>query len=129
MESSVYDRVQLTTPHSIRDINLSGAMKKDDPLLCGLVETSLDNPIPYRALSYTWGSETRDRPLIVADVVDGQVTTIGHLQMTANCEAALRRLRPKSAKEVLHIWVDALVHRPVVLGGVERPGRYDEGDL
>jgi hypothetical protein len=30
------------------------------------------------------------------------------LQMTANCEAALRRLRPKSAKEVLHIWVDAL---------------------
>jgi hypothetical protein len=78
-------------------------MKKDDPLLCGLVETSLDNPIPYRALSYTWGSETRDRPFIVADVVDGQVTTIDYLQMTANCEAALRRLRPKSAKEVLHI--------------------------
>jgi hypothetical protein len=46
-------------------------MKKDDSLLCGLVETSLDNPILYRALSYTWGSETRDRPLIVADVVDG----------------------------------------------------------
>jgi hypothetical protein len=93
------------------------------------VETSLDNPIPYRTLSYIWGSETRDRPLIVADAVDGQVITIGHLQMTANCEAVLRKTASQVGEEGVPHMGGYPLYRPVVLGGAERPGRYDEGDL
>ncbi|KAH6668539.1 heterokaryon incompatibility protein-domain-containing protein [Halenospora varia] len=68
---------------------------------CRLKYTSLIAPRDYNALSYTWGTTSQLRYIIVNGY---------HLQVTENCEAALRELRREiSLKQKQQIiWVDAI---------------------
>ena len=96
---NAYEYKPLTHPLAIRVLVLHGARSTDADLVCNLKEVSLRDRPKYAALSYEWGSKTRDR-----EMKCGGKT----LYMTENCEAALRALRPKDPREPLTIWVDAL---------------------
>ena len=69
-----------------------------DPLVCStsIVRTA-EAAGKYHALSYCWGSQDRTRPV----TCDGQI-----LNVTANLESALRRLRSPNVPRTL--WVDQL---------------------
>ena len=96
-----YQHHRLTSPRSIRVLNLLPSPDFKAPLEVGLNEISLDAilaPIlPYEALSYVWGSPTGDRPL----KCDGKL-----LLVTPNCESALRHLR--EAGRPRNLWIDVI---------------------
>jgi len=97
-----YQRKQhspLGSKRSIRVLELAPSKSLDARIDCKLIETSVDEAPPrhaYEALSYTWGSQREDR-----EICGGKTFLI-----TANCEAALRRLRHKSVPRML--WVDSI---------------------
>ena len=62
-----------------------------------LKETSLEDPVPYSALSYRWGE---DEPHIPVKLGNGTVL------VTTNGHAALLALRKKA--NGLHLWMDAI---------------------
>ncbi|KEZ45545.1 hypothetical protein SAPIO_CDS1879 [Scedosporium apiospermum] len=68
-----------------------------DALSCTMKTMNLDNPVPYEAVSYVWGSTHRDHPIKVA----GQTTYI-----TTNLDSTLRRVRSRSRPRTL--WVDSV---------------------
>ena len=92
-----YQYRSLSSPRAIRVLELLPAASLHRKLHCGLVETSVDDPLPFDALSYVWGYPQGDKPLICG----GQTILI-----TENCELALRYLRRKDRKVLL--WVDAV---------------------
>lgn len=63
-----------------------------DEIKCELNRWSLDSRPRYEALSYAWGDPNDTRPIIV----DGC-----SVQITANLESALRRLRYLNARRTL----------------------------
>ncbi|KAE9374997.1 HET-domain-containing protein [Stipitochalara longipes BDJ] len=69
----------------------------NEELKCKLKSVDQLEEHKYEALSYFWGK----RPGTITEVSSGQ-----HIQITANCEAALRRLRRE--KEPRLLWVDAI---------------------
>ncbi|SCO92139.1 uncharacterized protein FRV6_16267 [Fusarium oxysporum] len=83
-------------PNSIRLLRLQPG-EWNAPICCELYHASLEQPDPYEALSYCWGSAD-NRPVI-------SLNTCPHL-VTKNLEAALRHLRSKNEPRTL--WVDAL---------------------
>jgi hypothetical protein len=85
----------LNTTRSFRVLKLHGSFRS--ALTCELIEASLDAPPPFEALSYAWDAQSTDQSLIC----NGRL-----VQITPNCEAALRRLRYKVASRVL--WIDAI---------------------
>lgn len=93
----------LAKPRHIRLIILRPALSDTQPIICSLKEVSLDDydhdndPLPYEALSYTWGAKHGTIPI----TCDGQT-----LLVTPNCESALQHLRQKLKKRVL--WIDAI---------------------
>jgi hypothetical protein len=99
--TELYQHPMLGSERSIRVLELAPAERLDAPILCELTETSVDGAPParlaYEALSYAWGSEDRN----CAISCDKKT-----LFITANCEAALRRLRRKSESRTL--WVDSI---------------------
>ncbi|KAK0724400.1 heterokaryon incompatibility protein-domain-containing protein, partial [Lasiosphaeris hirsuta] len=94
-----YVYLPLTSPRCTRVIRLQGAPDPSNPIIFKLVEISLANIQcePYDALSYTWGGQPLDRLVSCGSKA---------LSITANAEAALRRLRWK--KKARHVWVDAI---------------------
>ena len=69
-------------------------------LRCGFLHVPLDNlPVPYQAVSYTWGNPTR-----VASIACGKNT---RLEITASVKAILELL-VDSRKKAGYIWIDAL---------------------
>src|SRR5689334_21537754 len=75
-----------------------------DPFYCNIEVVNLDNaPFPFETLSYTWGRETSDVPLLVGDR-DYQIH--GQLEITKNLEQALRHLRLPTQRR--RLWVDAV---------------------
>src|SRR5687768_9455999 len=68
-----------------------------DPIRCSLHTVRLEDNPRYEALSYAWGDADDCRPVMV----DARV-----VQVTANLETALRRLRHPDRDRAL--WVDAL---------------------
>lgn len=75
-----------------------------DPLRCKLIDRRLDDAdgeLPYRALSYVWGSSS------VTDTIKLQDLPF---QITLNLSCALRHLRRVDGEILL--WVDALVSIP-----------------
>ncbi|KAK4031445.1 HET-domain-containing protein [Parachaetomium inaequale] len=94
-----YEYSPLTSPRCTRVIKLQSASDPSKPLIFKLVEISLDNSRSrsYEALSYTWGGQPLDRPVSC----DSKT-----LLITANAEAALRRLRRK--RKARYLWVDAI---------------------
>jgi hypothetical protein len=90
---------QVLAPGQIRLLQLMPG-KTTDQLRCAVihVSTSLNLPtLPYQALSYVWGTESRTQSLITID---------GVLLITHSLEKALRRLR--SDKHITTLWVDAV---------------------
>jgi hypothetical protein len=67
------------------------------PIKCNLIHTSLDNPLPYCAISYAWG-KSLDRKSIV---LNGQSVSIGR-----NAYDVLSELRSPSDYE--NFWIDAI---------------------
>lgn len=97
----IYKYRQLASARSIRVVELEPGTAYNVPLLCRLVDISLDHKPPYRpdyeALSYVWGTPDGDCPLIC----EGKT-----LLVTPNCEAALRRARRRWSRRTL--WIDAI---------------------
>jgi hypothetical protein len=96
---SPYSR-DLTKPHerTIRVLQLKPPRNTNEKVPAyTFVETSLDNPLPYTALSYQWGKDKRHVPINVDD---------GNVLVTANGDAALTQLRKTNG--VNYLWIDAI---------------------
>ncbi len=66
-------------------------------VVCNLEHISLDDNIPYEALSYTWGGDVRIDSIILTGVA---------FPVTSNLFAALRALRQEHSGR--YLWVDAV---------------------
>ena len=66
-------------------------------LNCEIITVSLVSPPSYEALSYAWDAQAPTHPI----TCNGK-----SLFITANCEAALRRLRPRFVPRTL--WIDSI---------------------
>jgi hypothetical protein len=81
-----------------------------DPVQCEIFHARIVDS-EYEALSYTWDENTDDHrssfqsrlPIVVSS---SHILGNRHVQVTKNCESALRRVRAASQGQV--IWVDAL---------------------
>jgi hypothetical protein len=94
--SSEFHHVDLKNTRSFRLIALKSSRR--DGSVCGeIIQTSLDKPPPYEALSYAWGGQERDSCMDC----DGKTMLV-----TANCKAALSSLAPSLGKRLL--FVDAI---------------------
>jgi hypothetical protein len=96
---SPYSR-DLTKPHerTIRVLQLRPPRNINEKVPAyTFVETSLDNPLPYSALSYCWG---KDKPHISVNVGEGEVI------VTTNGHAAMVELSRR--KDVKYFWIDAI---------------------
>ncbi|KAK1828874.1 heterokaryon incompatibility protein-domain-containing protein [Podospora conica] len=92
--------------HNVRPsqvvIQLQPASQLTAPLQCRLEVISLDNPPKYWALSYSWDAQTPSEPITI--MTDSPQPSV--LKVTANCVAAMRRLR--HASEERTIWIDGI---------------------
>lgn len=82
----MYKHKPLEGLRSIRLLNLAPSTHDDPelPLSCELTEVALDGKIVYEALSYSWDAQKLEFPIRC----EGK-----ELLITANCKAALLRLR------------------------------------
>ncbi|KAK1470769.1 HET domain-containing protein [Colletotrichum cuscutae] len=110
-----YQYTPFSTPKSIRLIRLVNTADESSPLECSFEETSLDNPVSYAALSYTWGGEPSNVPLRVVNTTTITTATSNGAQqiqqpplmITPNCAAVLNILRGPRIRD-LSLWVDAV---------------------
>ncbi|KAF2691606.1 hypothetical protein K458DRAFT_482359 [Lentithecium fluviatile CBS 122367] len=73
-----------------------------EPIRFNIIHVNLDDGPTYRAVPYTWVTETGDQSRSrLIHCMDGTV-----LPITMNCEAALRRFR--MIDRVQHLWVDSI---------------------
>jgi hypothetical protein len=95
-----YNDIQVDNGLEIRLVFL-GPGDRGDPLRCVIRHVNLQDCPHYAAVSYTWATEDGD------DAKSGRVyCDDAVIPITANCEAALRRLRSSSTVRVL--WVDSI---------------------
>jgi hypothetical protein len=94
---------KLSCSSSIRLINLYGTDDTEAQLYCDVIETSLKDPLPYEAISYTWQNQ---RPTCVMHCSAYRSETT--LLITENADAALRHFRPKSNGEYRLVWIDSI---------------------
>ena len=97
-----YRHIQLTHSDCIRVIHLQPSPHLSSPLSCTLAVVDFSQyterqDAEYTALSYSWDAQTPDKEVRC----DG-----GILLVTANCEAALRRLRAPDTTQIL--WIDSI---------------------
>ena len=78
-------------------VHLLPASDPSSQVECALVHVSLDNVIPYEALSYTWGS---------CEMTDYVIVDKRSFWITKSLNAALRALRYTT--EDRWLWVDAI---------------------
>jgi len=93
----LYQHVPLGTQRSIRVLRLAPSVKHDSQIRGQLVEVSLDSNPKYEALSYVWG------PLQPECYIECHGSK---LRISANCGAALRRLRYRCC--LRNLWIDAI---------------------
>lgn len=93
--SPIYSKHSLR-PREIRLVKLLAGHWSDE-ICCELHYLYLDKPVPYKALSYAWGSPRVARTI----TLDGQKHRV-----TVNLDSALRRAR-QLYPDVL-LWVDAI---------------------
>jgi hypothetical protein len=89
--------IPLSSASFIRVVQLLPAKNSQAPLECRLLETSLDSPSEYKALSYVWGDE-KDPSTITCDGAQ--------LSITCNLDSALRNFRHETNEVIL--WVDSI---------------------
>ncbi|KAL7931856.1 heterokaryon incompatibility protein domain-containing protein [Trichoderma chlorosporum] len=89
----------LPDSRSIRVIKLHGAASLSDDIRFELITVSLDTPLPYEAISYTWSGQALDRPVYA----NGREYLV-----TRNAEDVMRRLRPHNPEHSRNLWIDAI---------------------
>ncbi|PTB41087.1 hypothetical protein M441DRAFT_58525 [Trichoderma asperellum CBS 433.97] len=87
---------QLQFDDSIRLIRLYAGDRKE-AIQCEIFHSSLHDHPEFEGLSYAWGGSTLSEKIY---------STVGSLEVTTNCAAALRDLRYKFHDRVL--WIDAI---------------------
>lgn len=90
---------KLPDSRSIRVIQLHGAASFGDDIWFDLITVSLDAPLPYEAISYTWSGQALDRPVYA----NGQEYLV-----TRNAEDVMKRLRPSKPGQSKNLWIDAI---------------------
>jgi hypothetical protein len=93
----LYLHEPLSSTTSTRLIRLEASAVTDDPIRFYLEEVDLRRPTFYEALSYTWDADTTTNIVFCHGL---------QMRITSNCEAALRKLRPRSGSRTL--WIDAI---------------------
>jgi hypothetical protein len=77
--------------------------KPDDAICCNLFNTIVRDEPKYEALSYTWGSPLNKQSIQCRHAASDRA---GHLLVTRNCAAALRRLRLEDSPRA--VWIDSI---------------------
>jgi hypothetical protein len=92
-----FNYLPLQQDDSFRVLRLYGSSAPDAQIHCDIIHTSLQDPLPYEAVSYTWEDQIAD-----------QVISVAHssLTVTYNCQAALRHLRPSQKDASRVLWID-----------------------
>ena len=96
-----YKYTRLQRLKSVRLLTLHPAASHEMPIRISLHEASLDSSVEFAALSYTWATEYGDYSLSERVECDGAT-----IMTTANCAAALRRMR--QIKIGFDVWIDAI---------------------
>lgn len=106
----MYRYQQLSNPRATRLIMLRRSSDNNAPLSCSIVETTLDKPTHYYALSYTWGTEAPSEAMSIFP--PGDAATAGMstqvILLTPNSAAALKILRKLLGNTDTGVWVDAV---------------------
>ncbi|KAJ2905749.1 uncharacterized protein MKZ38_004426 [Zalerion maritima] len=97
---SQFHHPPLSGPFRTRLIWLSPSLDANSPIQCQIAEAPLAQMPPYEALSYAWDSHEGNATI---QCFNG---TNQILQVTRNCERALKRLRLVDHPRIL--WVDAI---------------------
>ncbi|CAI6340111.1 unnamed protein product [Periconia digitata] len=93
-----YQYQPLASEHHVRILVLTPAEQADARLECSLIQIDLkDHPGSYKAISYTWGSQSRDQDLHCEGAT---------IKITSNLSSALRRFRSRFQAQIL--WIDAV---------------------
>lgn len=95
---SLYKHQPLQAPRKIRLISLEGSRSFKSPLRCTVSQAKLDGTAPFDALSYSWETLQGESAMSCDNGLLINITT--------NCELAIRHLRPKSGRRTL--WIDAI---------------------
>ncbi|UKZ78474.1 hypothetical protein TrVFT333_006214 [Trichoderma virens FT-333] len=90
---------ELPDSRSIRVIKLYGATSLSHDIRFDLITVSLDSPLPFEAISYTWSGQALDRPVYA----NGKEYLV-----TRNAEDVMRRLRPTKPERSRNLWIDAI---------------------
>jgi hypothetical protein len=85
-----------STHHSTRLIHLQPSLDSASTINCTLQHVNFLSASDFKALSYVWGDSSLTLPILIEDKP---------YQVTANCHAALRRLRELGESS---IWIDAI---------------------
>lgn len=98
----------------------------DEPVRIRLFSAQLSAAPSYEALSYTWGDPTLTSVIeALSDKGEDEHKPGVEFRSTANCHAALKRLRNPDANRVL--WVG--LHQPVTYPRAKPPGQSHGGYL
>lgn len=93
----IYDPLKSRT--EIRLLLLLAHRSGDDPIQCFLLNSNRDEEY-YQALSYEWGTESKDDPIIMINDYP--------VQIRKNLHAAMEQIRIAANGENLNLWIDAL---------------------
>lgn len=91
----------VTKPDKIRLLELLPG-SGDKQIVCALIETALSDNPAYEALSYCWGKDTVQEPVIIKHPTGTDFSS----SVGANLFAALRQFRDSESS--IYLWVDAL---------------------
>ncbi|KAK4221942.1 heterokaryon incompatibility protein-domain-containing protein [Podospora fimiseda] len=98
---------------SIRVLDLDTASDPDSDLTASIGVAVLDESLHFLALSYVWGSPTttpdgQPAPSILLRDLNNQDSFSVRLNITPNCQAALKEIRNCARTKGVSIWVDAI---------------------
>ncbi|KAM0417194.1 hypothetical protein ACHAPT_012831 [Fusarium lateritium] len=97
-------------PHESEDES-DGAVNPtwDDPLVCRLHTTTIENPSPaFKALSYVWGDDHKTRLIWIINSPGGKLGKCkkSSIPVTESLDTALRYLRRR--REAITLWIDQI---------------------
>lgn len=98
----LYQYQALGSDHSTRLIRLAIDPVKSNKIQCSLIEVDINDPPPYRALSYCWGSSVKGHSIILTHGADAGTM----IPITKSAFDALIDLTP--LEQSCYLWIDAI---------------------
>jgi hypothetical protein len=95
-EMDLYQYTPFKSSEDIRILHIQPG-KKEHPIICSLSHVSFASKPTYKALSYTWGTDSKTHTVYCAGKA---------LPITANLHSALRLFREEGTECI--IWADAI---------------------